>query len=489
MSLTAVAIQFSTQPYFEKMVRQFIQSPSVERIYIFQGSADVTSLPKCEGIKAVSLNSGVALNLLFKKAKSKYLLLIAEPGHIDFRQFALEQYLRFAEETDAGIVYSDYYELKNEERHEHPLNDYQIGSIRDNFDFGAAMLFSVPAIRSALKRYGAMRKGDPAGFYDLRLKISVDHRIFHIREYLYTKTESDITLTGEKQFEYVDPRYRSMQKELEKVATKHLKEIGAYLKPKFKHVPKPGIKFPVEASVIIPVRNRVKTISDALSSALHQKTDFSFNVIVVDNHSSDGTTEVVKASAQKSSQVKHIMPGSLDLGIGGCWNEAIVSDHCGKYAVQLDSDDLYSNDETLQKIICAFRSGNFAMVIGSYKLVNMNLEEIPPGVVDHKEWSPKNGRNNALRINGFGAPRAFRTALLRQIPLSNVSYGEDYGIALRLSREYQIGRIYEPIYLCRRWVGNSDAALSIEKSNRNDAYKDMLRTVEIFARQKINQKG
>ncbi len=489
MSLTAVAIQFSTQPHFENTLQQFIVSPLVERIYIFHDGAYVPSSSKCEGMKAASLNSGAALNSLLKKVKSKNLLLITEPGRIDVEQLALERFLSFAEATNAGIVYSDYYELKNREPNEHPVNDYQIGSIRDNFDFGSVMLFSVSAARSALKRYGPIPKVDNAGLYDLRLKISVDHRIFHIGEYLYTKAESDVRLTEEKQFDYVDAHYRSIQREMEIVATKHLKNIGAYLKPKFKPVPKAGTKFPVEASVIIPVRNRVKTISEAINSAMRQKTDFLFNVIVVDNHSSDGTTEVVKVLAQKSLLIKHIAPEHLNLGIGGCWNEAVMSEHCGKYAVQLDSDDLYSTDDTLQKIVNVFRGGNYAMVIASYKLVNMNLEEIPPSIIDHKEWTSKNGRNNALRINGFGAPRAFQTALLRQIPLLNVSYGEDYGIALRLSREYQIGRIYEPIYLCRRWEGNSDAALSIENTNRNDAYKDMLRTVEIFVRQKINRKS
>ncbi|MGA7161860.1 MAG: glycosyltransferase family 2 protein [Bacteroidota bacterium] len=483
MSSTAVAIQFSTQPYFETTLRQFIQSPSVERIYIFHDCADIALSPNCEGIKSGLLNS------LFKRVKNKYLLLITEPAQIDFEHFAIERYLRIAEETTAGIVYSDYYELHKGERVEHPVNDYQIGSIRDNFDFGSAMLFSLSAARLALRKYGSMPKGYTTGLYDLRLKISADHRIFHIREYLYTKTKADGSLAGEEQFDYVDARYRSMQKEMETVATKHLKNIGAYMKPNFKAVQKAETIFPAEASVIIPVRNRVKTISEAVNSALDQKADFSFNVIVVDNHSTDGTTDTVRTLAQKNSCVMHIIPDRLDLGIGGCWNEAVRSESCGKYAVQLDSDDLYSTDGTLQRIVDVFRKGKFAMVIGSYKLVNMNLEEIPPGIIDHKEWTANNGRNNALRVNGFGAPRAFQTSLLRQIPFSNVSYGEDYGIGLRLSREYQIGRIYEPVYLCRRWEGNSDAALSIEKTNRNDAYKDMLRTTEILARQKINHRS
>ncbi|MBI3787047.1 MAG: glycosyltransferase family 2 protein, partial [Ignavibacteriales bacterium] len=317
----------------------------------------------------------------------------------------------------------------------------------------------------------------------------IDYAAFHIQENLYTKVESDTRLTGEKLFDYVDPRNQAVQKEMEIVATKHLKNVGAYLKPKFKKVPKVDTGFPVEASVIIPVRNREATIPDAVQSVLRQQTDFSFNIIVVDNHSTDRTTEILAALAKENSKVKHLVPTRHDLGIGGCWNEAVFSEHCGRYAVQLDSDDIYSNGTTLQKIVDVFRKGNYAMVIGSYKLVNMKLEEIPPGIIDHKEWTPENGRNNALRINGLGAPRAFNTALLRQIGLPNVSYGEDYAVALRLSREYQIGRIYEPVYLCRRWEGNTDAVLSIEKANRHDYYKDKIRTIELLARQVMNRKG
>lgn len=490
MNISSVAIPFSTHPYFDTTLRQFTQSSSVDRIYIFHDGAYALPSPNCEGINAGSPNSGAALNsLINNKVKSKYLLVITEPWRIDLGRFALEQFLSVAEETNAGIVYSDYYEVKDGEPFEHPVNDCQFGSIRDSFDFGPVMLFSVPAARSALKKYGAIPKVQRAGLYDLRLKISIDRRIFHIREYLYRKTETDVRSTKDIQFDYVDGRFHAIQKEMEAVETEYLRIIGAYLSPKFKPLPDAGAKFPVEASIIIPVRNRVRTISQAVDSALGQQTDFLFNIIVIDNHSSDGTTEILNALSQKSPLVKHIVPALTDLGIGGCWNEAVMSEHCGRYAVQLDSDDLYANGDTLQKIVDAFRGGKYAMVIGSYRLVNMKLEEIPPGVVDHKEWTPRNGRNNALRINGFGAPRAFQTSLLRQIPMANVSYGEDYGIILRLSREYQIGRIYEPIYVCRRWEGNTDAALSVESANRNDAYKDMLRTIEVLARQRINKKG
>ncbi len=407
---------------------------------------------------------------------------------VHFGQFALERFLAAAEETKAGIVYSDYHDYTGRDLRPHPLIDYQIGSVRDNFEFGPVMLLSVLAARHAFKRFGAVPKVLYAGLYDLRLKISVDRTIFHLREFLYTKEESDPGLPGERQFDYVDARQHEIQKEMEEVETKHLKNIGAYLGPKFSTVPRDAENFPVEASVVIPVRNRKTTIIDAVASAMGQRTDFSYNIIVVDNHSSDGTSEALEALAQKDPRVKHLVPVRNDLGIGGCWNEAAASQFCGRYAVQLDSDDLYPDAMTLQKIVEVFRGGDYAMVVGSYRLVNMKREEIPPGVIDHREWTPGNGRNNALRVNGLGAPRAYQTSLLRQIPFPNVSYGEDYQIGLRLSREYRIGRIYEPIYLCRRWEGNTDAALSLEQSNRNDAYKDMVRTMEIFARQGVNKK-
>jgi hypothetical protein len=350
------------------------------------------------------------------------------------------------------------------------------------------MFFSTNAIKKALKRYGKIENVKYAGLYDLRLKVSIDHEIFHVQEYLYTKEESDTKKSGEKQFEYVDPKNREVQIEMEEVATQHLKNIGAYLKPKFSKAPKSKEIFPVEASVIIPVHNREETIADAVKSALPQKTDFLFNVIVVDNHSTDGTTNILKNLSTQDQRLKHIIPSRHDLGIGGCWNEAVLSEHCGKYAVQLDSDDLYSSPNTLQIIVDFFRKENVAMVIGSYTLVDKNLESIPPGLIDHKEWTPENGRNNALRINGLGAPRAFNTALLRQNHLPNTSYGEDYAVALRISREHRIGRIYESLYHCRRWEGNTDSALPIDKVNRNDYYKDSLRTIEILARKQMNKK-
>ncbi|MDZ7362765.1 MAG: glycosyltransferase [candidate division KSB1 bacterium] len=463
--------------------------PLVQKVYVLHNGGYAASHAKCEALRADSLTGGAAINELVDKTKTEFLLFVNQPQEITLGQAALERFTDVAQQTGAGLAYADFYEVKAGARAEHPLNDYQLGSIRDNFDFGALMLFSVEAIREAVKKYGPCPQVQWAGLYDLRLKVSIDRPVFHIQEFLYTKTESDFRQSGEKQFDYVDPRNQAVQKEMEQVATQHLKNIGAYLEPRFRPIPPATTNFPVEASVIIPVRNRVKTVADAVQSALKQKAGFPFNVLVVDNHSTDGTTDLLAKLAQQDKRVKHFIPARHDLGIGGCWNEALLSEHCGQFAVQLDSDDIYSDDQTLQKVVSEFSRGDFAMVIGSYKLVNFDLQEIPPGVIDHREWTPENGRNNALRINGLGAPRAFRTELARKALLPNVSYGEDYAIALRLSREYQIGRIYEPIYLCRRWEGNTDAALPIEKLNRHDLYKDRLRTIEIMARQRLNRKG
>lgn len=489
MSKISVVLPFNPHPHFHSTLRQFIDSPLVDRIFLVHSGQYSGSHEKCEALVSTTYTSAETLRQILTKTSTEYFLFVMQSQEIQLGQAALERMIGVMEQTSAGMCYADYFEIKNGGRTEHPVIDYQFGSIRDGFDFGSLMFFSSPAIRSSLKKYGEMHDVDVAGLYDLRLKVSVDHSLFHIQELLYTKVEPDLRLTGEKLFDYVNPRNQAVQKEMEKVATRHLKNVDAYLAPEFKSVPKFDTTFPVEVSVVIPVKNRESTIADAVQSVLQQKLDVSFNIIVVDNHSSDGTTEVLSELASRHPSLKHIIPLRHDLWIGGCWNEAIFSEHCGRYAVQLDSDDIYSGPDTLQKIFDAFRSRDYAMVIGSYKLVNMKLEEIPPGVIDHKEWTPENGRNNALRINGLGAPRAFNTALLRQVRLPNVSYGEDYAVALRLSREYQIGRIYEPIYLCRRWEGNTDAALSIEKANRNDFYKDKIRTIEMLARQRMNRQG
>ncbi|MBM4160260.1 MAG: glycosyltransferase family 2 protein [Ignavibacteria bacterium] len=489
MGKISVVLPFTTQAHFDSTLRQFTSSPLVEKVFLVHSGQYKGSHEKCETLLSSTYTSGKTLGELLDRMSSEYFLFVTQSQELQLGQAALERMIGIMEQTGAGMCYADYVEVKGGIRTEHPLNDYQFGSIRDGFDFGSLLLFSTGAVKSALSEFGAIEDVDVAGIYDLRLKVSVRHSLFHIQEFLYTKVESDLRLTGEKLFDYVDPRNQAVQKEMESVATQHLKNVGVYLSPKFKSVPKPAVAFPVDASVVIPVRNRERTVADAVGSVLDQKFSGSFNVIVVDNHSTDGTTKILRELASRHSVVKHIIPERHDLGIGGCWNEAVFSEHCGRYAVQLDSDDLYSGPNTLQTITDVFRSGDYAMVIGSYKLVNMKLEEIPPGLIDHREWTPDNGRNNALRINGLGAPRAFDTALLRQMPLPNVSYGEDYAVALRLSREYQIGRIYEPVYLCRRWEGNTDAALSIEKANRNDFYKDKIRTIEMLARQRMNREG
>ncbi len=490
--LTAV-IPFSLQSGFENTLRVFIQSPLIEEVIVLHESAFEPPWPRCKVMRASSLFSGQVLNNLIEKIRTDFLMIITEPAKMEILPAALERFLDIAESTDSGTVYSDYLEKERGSLVEHPVNDYQLGSIRDEFDFGYLMLFSIPAIRRALRKYGPIPAVVHAGLYDLRLKVSVDHCVFHIQEFLYTKKESDdntekVRSQHEDQFNYVSPRNQAVQKEMELVATEHLRNIGAFLEPRIKHVPQSEYNYPVEASVIIPVLNRVRTITDAVRSALTQETDFPYNVIVVDNHSTDGTTPILAELARRSPAVKHIIPSRFDLTIGGCWNEAVFSDLCGRYAVQLDSDDLYEGPGTLQKLIDVMRSGDFAMVIGSYTLVNDSLQEIPPGVIDHREWTDDNGHNNALRVNGLGAPRAFDTTLLRKIGFLNVGYGEDYAMALRLSREYRIGRIYESLYLCRRWAGNTDARISIEKSNRYDAFKDKIRTVEIMARRKLTVK-
>ncbi len=386
-----------------------------------------------------------------------------EPGPRMFERMA--QVFR---ETGAGWVYSDSTGK--------PRIDYQTGSIRDGFDFGPVIAVSA----EAAKNVRIETIGKWGGFYDLRLKISETHPIVRIPEPLSTSSRVDARPSAEKQFDYLDPRNREYQIEMERIATAHLKRIGAWLEPRFAQVPTSPESFPVKASVVIPVRNRERTILDAVRSALAQRAHFDFNVIVVDNHSTDRTTELLRGIGDP--RVVHIIPGRNDLGIGGCWNEAIYSKDCGEHAVQLDSDDLYANDGVLARIVGELEAGPYAMVIGSYTMVDFSLKEIRPGLIDHREWTRDNGRNNALRINGLGAPRAFNTSILRRIGFPNVSYGEDYAVALRVSREYEIGRIYDSVYLCRRWEGNSDSVLPHEVANRYDHYKDWLRTLEIEAR-------
>lgn len=413
------------------------------------------------------------------ESKADYALVYTKTTTLELGYMALERLLQIAQDTEAGLVYADHYQVKGGELVKAPVIDYQKGSLRDDFDFGSVLFFDAAALKESVQRM--TESYQHAGLYDLRLKLSQRYALVHANEYLYSEVEEDNRKSGEKQFDYVDPRNRDRQIEMEKACTQHLKEIGGYLEPHFKDIDFNQGEFEVEASVIIPVRNRAATIGAAIESVLKQQTKFKFNLIVIDNHSTDGTTEAIDAF-KADGRVVHLVPERNDLGIGGCWNYGVNSAHCGKFAVQLDSDDLYKDEHTLQTIVDAFYEQKCAMVIGSYMMTDFDLNELPPGVIDHKEWTPDNGRNNALRINGLGAPRAFYTPVLRSIGLPNTSYGEDYAMGLNISRHYQIGRIYDVLYLCRRWGGNSDAALSIEKVNANNLYKDRIRTWELEAR-------
>ena len=422
------------------------------------------------------------------EAVSKDYLLIYTKNHpLEMGMFACERILAVAEDTGADMLYADHYEIVSdgegkELRRRHPLIDCQKGALRNDFDFGSVLVFRADSFRKAVA--GMDVDYEYAALYDLRLRME---KIVHINEFLYTEVETDDRKSGEKQFDYVDPRNRAVQIEMEDACTRHLKRIGGYLEPKFRD-PDPAdfgsCAFPVKATVVIPVFNRVRT---AVESALNQKCDFLFNVIVVDNHSSDGTTELLAETASRDSRLLHVIPDRNDLGIGGCWNLAVHHPECGEYAVQLDSDDVYSGPDTLAKIVEAFAVQKCAMVVGTYLMTDFQMNPIPPGVIDHKEWTEDNGRNNALRINGLGAPRAFWTPLLRSLNLPNTSYGEDYALGLRISREYRIGRIYDVLYYCRRWEGNSDAALDIDRVNANNLYKDRIRTWELEARIRMNR--
>jgi hypothetical protein len=489
MKALTVVTPYTPGPLLEKTLLSLTKSDLVERLLIVTQGPVHLRIPRCRVLVAGPLTSHETFSLILRDIRTKYLLLLTETRHISIEPEGLERILREAESPKAGLVYSDFYEENRYGKTLHPLNEYQPGSVRDDFDFGHLILFSVTAIRKALKKYSAISNVKFAGLYDLRLKVSIDHSVHLVQEPLYTIIKADEPSGNEKIFAYVDPRNEAAQKEIEIVFTDCLKKIKAYRPSHYlKEVEQTLESFPVEASVIIPVRNRKETIAEAVKSALSQETDFPFNIIVVDNHSTDGTTAILSDLARQYSSLKHVIPKRTDLGIGGCWNEALRNKACGRYVVQLDSDDLYSSGRTLQKMVDMLRRGNFGMVIGSYTLVDSRLEEIPPGLINHREWTDENGHNNALRINGLGAPRAFNTSLIRKFGFQNVSYGEDYAMALRICREYRIGRIYESLYLCRRWSGNTDAALSIEEANRNDAFKDKIRTIEILARQKMNQR-
>ncbi|MDR2927037.1 MAG: glycosyltransferase family 2 protein [Cytophagaceae bacterium] len=456
-------------------------------IFLLSDDAFADNLEGCKTVKVDSLHSTATVRKIAEHSNTDYTLIYTKPTELNLGMFALERMMQIAEDSDAGMVYADHYTIKDGVKTNTPVIDCQKGSLRDDFDFGSILLYKSAALKTAVAEITADYKH--AGLYSLRLSVSRHAEPVHINEYLYTETENTLQKSGEKQFDYVDPKNREVQIEMEAACTEHLKRIGAYLKPEFKSVDFSGETFSGEASVIIPVRNRVKTIGDAIRSVFMQKTNFKFNLIVIDNHSTDGTTAVIDSFSAADSRLVHIIPKSKELGIGGCWNAGVHHHECGKFAVQLDSDDVYSGNDTLQKIVDAFYAQNCAMVVGSYMLTDFDMKIIPPGIIDHSEWTPENGHNNALRINGLGAPRAFYTPLLRKIKVPNTSYGEDYALGLAFSRHYRIGRIYDVLYLCRRWEGNSDAAIDIVKTNANNTYKDRIRTWEIEARRAMNEEN
>ena len=477
-----------------------------------EGLQTLQALRDCDEVAKIRLIENPyqtsSLRQLAEETATPYILLYTKRYELKLGYYALTRMLTVAEDTGATLVYADHrIQLPDGTVESHPLIDYQLGSVRDDFAFGSLLLLRTEDV----KEYFAsehLKEYEFAGLYDLRLHLSRKKLPIHISEMLYTEIEDDTRLSGQKQFDYVDPRNRRRQIEMERACTRHLKAIGALLAPdEFDEIKFEEEEFPVEATVVIPVRNRVRTIEDAIRSVLKQETTFPFNLIVVDNHSDDGTSKVIddlrlkiEEYRQNSNDIHHSSiiihhsfgdlihqtPQRDDLGIGGCWNLAVHHPQCGRFVVQLDSDDLYSGTDTLQRIVDAFREQKAAMVIGSYRMTNFQLETLPPGLIDHREWTPQNGRNNALRINGLGAPRAFYTPVLRKIQIPNTSYGEDYALGLMIGRRYRIGRIFDELYLCRRWEGNSDAALSTEKVNKNNLYKDQLRTTEIMARQALN---
>ena len=474
-------IAFAGKEATQKMVEALNTNALTNRIFVI--SPEKIEIPGAETLMSEHPHSSETIRQIAGTTTSPFALLLLNDTFVLPGQYAVERIIRTAENTGASMVYADYREVKNGTETPHPVIDYQQGSLRDDFNFGPAQLFRTEVLKSFDEE-----DFDLAGYYALQLHASREGTVLRIPEFLFSMAETDLRKSGEKQFDYVSSAARNKQLEMEKACTNHLKKIGAFLSPPFQEVNLKEENWQVEASVIIPVRNRAKTIKDAVESVIIQKTNFWFNLIVVDNHSTDGTTEILEKYA-KQGMLIHLIPERKDLGIGGCWNEGIFHENCGRFAVQLDSDDLYASENTLQTIVNKFYQEKCAMVIGSYQMTNFQLEEIPPGLIDHREWTPDNGPNNALRINGLGAPRAFYTPVLREIKVPNVSYGEDYAVGLAISGTYKIGRIYEPVYLCRRWEGNTDAALSIEKQNTHNLYKDRIRTIELLSRIKRNKKG
>jgi len=476
-------LPYSSAENIKETVKELIHCSLIGDIFVISEETPKQALPEgCKLLTAGALQQTQTLKTITSTIETPYTLLYTQSLPLQLGAYAVERMLKVLADTDAGMLYADCYKIKEGERQVHPFIDYQEGSLRDDFDFGSLLLYKSSVLKQAVSEMNVDYQA--AALYDLRLKITKTACLFHLPEFLYTELETDNRQSGEKQFDYVDPKNRQVQIEMEQVCTRYLKDIDAWLKPEFTQVEFSEKAFPVEATVVIPVRNRGKTIEDAVRSVLMQETDFSFNLIVVDNHSTDQTTSILKSIASTDDRLIHVIPERTDLGIGGCWNEAVMHKQCGKFAIQLDSDDLYMYKKVVQTIVAAFYEQDCAMIVGTYQMVNFKLEEIPPGIIDHREWTPDNGRNNALRINGLGAPRAFYTPVLREIKIPNTSYGEDYAIGLAISRDYRIGRIYEPLYLCRRWEDNSDASLDINKMNAHNFYKDKIRTIELLARKR-----
>ena len=477
-------VPFADEAQVKATIEALKQSDLVTKITLLATEATEAPVLGCDFIVTESLNASSTMKKIAEAATADYILLYTKYNKLVPGYFALERFARLAEDSQAGMLYSDSYTVIDGKKSNAPVIDYQFGSLRDDFNFGSVLFFNAVAFKKAAA--GIDKSYKAAGLYDLRLRLSRIAAIVHINEYLYTDVTLDNRRSGEKIFDYVDPKNRGVQLEMEEACTAHLREIGGYLEPVFTTIDFNRGEFEYEASVIIPVRNRVRTIRDAIRSVLSQKADFAFNLIIIDNHSTDGTTEAIDEFAADLRLI-HIIPERDDLGIGGCWNMGVEHPKCGKFAVQLDSDDVYAGEDTLAKVVSAFYEQNCSMVVGTYMLSDLDLNMLPPGVIDHKEWTPDNGRNNALRINGLGAPRAFYTPMLREIHVPNTSYGEDYALGLAFSRQYQIGRIYDVLYYCRRWEDNSDAALDVVKMNNNNLYKDRIRTWELQARIALNK--
>ncbi len=462
------------------------EEETLKNVEAFQNEALVGNVTVVDG----NMKASATLKQIAGQTSAKYTLLFLKGQYIQMGYLALQRMVQVADITRAAMTYADHYNISADgKRTDAPTIDYQMGALRDDFNFGSVLLFRTDALKEAVVRMKADYQA--AGFYDLRLKLAEKYQFSHINEYLYSEVELDTRKTGEKLFDYVDPRNRTSQIEMEQAVTEYLKEIGGYLKPEFEPIDIQAGHFPVEVSVMIPVRNRIRTIRDAIESAQNQRTTFDYNIFIIENgpecHSTDGTTEAIDEMAANDGRIVHIVTQRRDLGVGGSWNLCAHDPRCGRFIVQLDSDDVYLDENTLQTYYNAFMEQKTGAIIGTYELTDINKNILPPGKIDHAEWTPENGRNNALRINGLGAPRGMYSPLLRDITMPNVNYGEDYAFMLALSRHYLIGRIYDPVYCCRRWDDNSDGDLSIEKENRNNTYKDRIRTWELMARITMNK--